>query len=280
MLPNLIYGVPTWEMGSVLIALMVVLSLIGLVIAVNVIPLETRQKHNEFAGFNSALIGVIFAVLLAFIAVAAWGSFDKAGDAAEVEASLAGDLFNDASAMPEPTRSELIGDIRDYVNIVVNQEWPAMAKGAPLGDDGWGPLYKYHQALAQTQSNNPVLVAMISETLRRLNSLYDARRDRILASEDHIYSTVWWTVAIGSAITVIFTYLFGMENFKIHMLMTGLVAGALALVIVLIVAFDYPFRGQVQVSPDGFRNVQHSMEQAGVKFVGALTGAESPGDIR
>ncbi len=29
---------------------------------------------------------------------------------------------------------------------------------------------------------------------------------------------------------------------------------------------DYPFRGEVQVKPDGFRNVQHNMEMAGIKF--------------
>ncbi len=51
-----------------------------------------------------------------------------------------------------------------------------------------------------------------------------------------------------------------------HLAMTGAVAASLALVIVLIVAFDYPFRGEVQVTPDGFRNVQHIMETAGVKF--------------
>jgi hypothetical protein len=256
-------------MGSVAVALMVGLALIGLIVTVRFLSLETRRKHNEFAGFNSALIGVIFAVLLAFIAVSAWGSFDKSGDDAEVEASLAGDLFNDASTMPEPARTDLVGDMRDYVDIVLNQEWPAMAVGASFGDDGWAPLYRFHKSLTQVQTENPVQVAMIAETLRRLNSLYDARRDRILASNGHINPTVWWVVLLGSAITVVFTYFFGMENFKIHLTMTGLVAGALALVIVLIVAFDFPFRGQVQVTPDGFKNVEHTMEMAGIKFVRA-----------
>ena len=72
MLVNLIYGVPTWVMALVVIAIIVGLSLIGLVISSRVLSLEMRRKHNEFTGFNSALVGVFFAVLLAFIAVAAW----------------------------------------------------------------------------------------------------------------------------------------------------------------------------------------------------------------
>ncbi|MGB8182644.1 MAG: hypothetical protein WCF13_09770, partial [Stellaceae bacterium] len=72
MIVNWIYGVPTWEMASVVILLVVGLSILGLVGTNRFLHLELRRKHNEFTGFNSALIGVVFAVLLAFIAVSAW----------------------------------------------------------------------------------------------------------------------------------------------------------------------------------------------------------------
>jgi Protein of unknown function (DUF4239) len=266
MLVNWIYGVPTWQMATAVVGLIVVVSLIGLVIAHRILHLDLRRRHNEFAGFNSALVGVVFAVLLAFIAVAAWESFGKAADTAEKEASLAGDLFRDAFALPEPTRTELLGDAHDYVAIVIDKEWPAMAVGAPFGDEGWAPLFKFHQALTGIQTNNAMQVAMVSEVLTRLNSLYDARRERILAADDHIAPVVWAVVLLGTFITIGFTYLFGMESFRLHMLMTGALAATLALVIVLIAAFDYPFRGEVQVTPDGFRNVRHNMETVGLKF--------------
>jgi hypothetical protein len=266
MLVNLIYGVPTWVMALVVIAIIVGLSLIGLVISNRVFHLEVRRKHNEFAGFNSALVGVFFAVLLAFIAVAAWESFGKAGDTAEREASLAGDLWRDAFAMPEPARTQLLGSIRDYVTIVIDKEWPAMASGAPFGDEGWAPLFKFHRILTGIRTNDAMQVAMINEALTRLNSLYDARRQRILAAQDHIDPTVWAVVLLGAFITIAFTFFFGMESFRIHALMTTGVAMTLALIIVLILAFDYPFRGEVQVPPDGFRNVRHNMQTAGITF--------------
>ncbi|HUI97366.1 MAG TPA: DUF4239 domain-containing protein [Xanthobacteraceae bacterium] len=266
MLVNLIYGVPTWAMALVVIAIIVGLSLVGLVIASRILPFELRRKHNEFAGFNSALVGVFFAVLLAFIAVAAWESFGKAGETAQREASLAGDLWRDAFAMPEPVRTRLVGAIHDYVEIVLIKEWPAMAHGAPFGDEGWAPLFKFHQALAGIRTNDPMQIAIVTEALTRLNSLYDARAQRLLAAEDHIEPMVWAVVVLGAFITITFTYFFGMESVTMHALMTAAVAVTLALIIVLILAFDYPFRGEVQVKPDGFRNVQHNMETAGIKF--------------
>lgn len=266
MLVNLIYGVPTWVMALVVIAIIVGLSLIGLVISSRVLSLEMRRKHNEFTGFNSALVGVFFAVLLAFIAVAAWESFGKAGDTAQREASLVGDLWRDAFAMPDPAKTQLVGDIHDYVEIVIAKEWPAMEHGAPFGDEGWAPLLKFHQVLTGIRAGDAMQVAMVTETLRQLNSLYDARLQRILAAQDHIEPTVWAVVLLGAFITITFTYFFGMESFRMHAMMTTGVAVTLALIIVLILAFDYPFRGEVQVTPDGFRNVQHNMETAGIKF--------------
>jgi hypothetical protein len=266
MLVDWIYSVPTWQMAATVVGLIVAVSLVGLVVVHRFLHLDLRRRHNEFAGFNSALVGVVFAVLLAFIAVAAWESFGKAVDTAEKEASLAGDLFRDSFTMPEPTRAELLGHVHNYVEIVIDKEWPAMAAGEPFGDEGWAPLFKFHQALSGIQTTNPIQVAMVSEVLTRLNSLYDARRERILAAQDHIEPMVWAVVLLGTFITITFTYLFGMESFRLHMLMTGVVAATLALVIVLIVAFDYPFRGEVQVSPDGFRNVRHNMETVGLKF--------------
>ncbi len=263
---DLIYDVPTWEMALAVVVVIVGASLVGLVVCTRLLPIHIRHKHNELAGFNSALVGVVFAVLLAFIAVAGWESFGKAGDTAAIEAALTGDLARDAVAMPEPLRTQLIDDIRDYVAIVLTKEWPAMAKGAEFGDEGWAPLRKLHRDLTSLKTSDPVEVAIFAETLGRLNSLYDARRSRLLAAHDHIQPAVWWVVLLGAVITISFTFLFGMENFTIHVWMTTAVATSLALVIVLIVAFDYPFRGEVQIGPDAFENVKHNMEVNGVKF--------------
>ena len=266
MLIDLLYGMPTWEMAIWVVGLTVALSLAGLLVTIRVLKPELREKHNEFTGLNSALVGVFFAVLLGFIAVAAWESFGNAGDKAATEASLTGDLARDANLFPEPLRTALLNDVRDYVDVVLVKEWPARADGLPFGDEGWRPMNKFHRDLISFKTTDPVQVAMFSEVLKRTNQFYDARRARILAADDHIDASVWWVVLIGSAGTIVMTFLFGMESLKLHLFMTGSVAASIALVIVLIIAFDYPFRGEVQIGPDAFENVQLDMEQIGVVF--------------
>ena len=97
-----------------------------------------------------------------------------------------------------------------------------------------------------------------AELLKALNELYSARASRLSAVEGHIPGVVWWIILFGGAITVGFTYLFGFHDFRMHVVMTMIVAASLALVVVLIVAMDWPFRGEVSISPDAYIKTQKS----------------------
>jgi hypothetical protein len=72
----------------------------------------------------------------------------------------------------------------------------------------------------------------------------------------------WSLFNCGAAITIAYTCLFGFESFGMHIAMTATVAATLALVIVMIIALDWPFRGQISVSPDPFILTQQSWADA------------------
>ena len=59
---------------------------------------KLRRAHNDLAGFTIAVIGVLYAVLLAFIAIATWESFSKASDIVENESDFAGSIYLDTRA--------------------------------------------------------------------------------------------------------------------------------------------------------------------------------------
>jgi hypothetical protein len=55
----------------------------GLALVQRLVPTEVRQKHNDVAGFIYAVLGVVYAVLLALVVIAVWEEFDAAKDTAE-----------------------------------------------------------------------------------------------------------------------------------------------------------------------------------------------------
>jgi len=262
MLVDWIYSNPMWLVGGIIVAVCIVIACLGLYAFHLVVSLELRRDHNDVAGFTIAIIGVVYAVLLAFIAVATWESFSKADEVVSKEANYLGNFFYDSTGLPTEISNGLRDSLKNYVRVVIEEEWPAQQDGR-IGKSsyqkGWDILGKLNLDIARYRPHDVGEAVLYGELLRTLNELDSARRDRILAAGGHIPPVVWWIIVIGGGVTVGYTFLFGMQNFGMHLVMTGAVSGSLALVIALIVALDYPFRGEVSVSSDAYAAVRHIM---------------------
>jgi hypothetical protein len=243
-----IYSTPTWLSGTVIVLGAVAISLLALTCFHRFVPPDIRRAHNDVAGFIVAIIGVINAVLLAFIAVSAWENFKKAEDAAELEANMVDNLYVDSAGLPPKLAFTVRRYLREYTRLVIDEEWPAQQRGH-TNIRGWKPLFQLNTTLAKYHPSEN-MTTIDSEILRTANDLYRARRDRLEAAKSRIPIVMWAVTLLGGAVTVAFSFIFGVPKLWLHMLMTGLLAASLALVIVLIVAFDCPFRGDLSVSDE------------------------------
>jgi hypothetical protein len=257
MFTDWIYNNPTWLWGSVVVGLAAGGAGLGLVIIHQLVHIDIRRAHNELAGFLVAVISVTYAVLLAFIAVATWESFSHAQDIVDGEADYVGSIYRDTQGLPPEMGQSIRDDLQEYVSTVVNQEWPVQREGK-TPDQGWVPLRKLHASIVTIQPTTMGEEVIQAELLKVLNELYSARASRLSAVEGHIPDVVWWIILFGGAITVGFTYLFGFHDFRMHVVMTMAVAASLALVVVLIMALDWPFRGEVSIKPDAYVKTQKS----------------------
>ena len=149
--------------------------------------------------------------------------------------------------------------LEEYAEAVIHAEWPVQRRGE-LPSSGWRPLRKLHGQLVKFQPDTRGEAVIQAEFLRSLNELYKAREARLTAAAGHIPVVIWWIIGISGALTTAFTYLFGFHSFRMHLTMTGAIAASLALVVVLILALDWPFRGDVSVSPAPYVNVEDRLE--------------------
>ena len=258
-----VYSNPTWLWGGLMVASFMSAACIGLIVSQRVIRLETRKTHNDLAGFTVAVISVTYAVLLAFIAVATWESFSRAERIVDTEADYVGSIYFDTQGLPAQMGHNIREDLRAYVKTVIEDEWPVQRTGN-VPAQGWAPLRKLHTAVVTMRPTTAGEAVIEAEILRTLNNLYSARASRLSAVKGHIPEVIWWIIFVGGAITTGFTYLFGFEDLRMHLVMTAAVAASLSLVVVLIIALDWPFRGQVSISPEAFVNAQRSW--TGLRF--------------
>jgi hypothetical protein len=235
-------------------------SVILLLLAHRLLPHQLRRSHNDVSGFILAIVGTIYAVLLAFIAVAVWQNFGQADNLVQSEANLVGDLYRDTVALPDTVAAKLRHYLYVYAETVVQDEWPELAGGNADPAPGWQLLDSFHSEIVQFRAQDVGTAALQTEMVHTLNLLYDARRGRFHAATADLPDILWWTLLLGALVLMVFTDLFGVPQLLMHAAMVSLLGGLIGLVLALIVLLSNPFRGQNHVSVEPFNTLVRSVE--------------------
>jgi hypothetical protein len=207
--------------------------------------------HNDVAGFLYSAIGVIFAVVLGFVVVVVWQKYDQVRTYADGEAASAIDLYHAVDGFPAPLRHRIEAQLVEYAHLVVQREWPEMARGtlavaaAPQLEQIAHEVQRF-QPVGATQRDAQQIA------LLDLKDLFDARRQRIRANEPSVPRLLWFALYAGAAATLGFTYLFGVKNRVAQLLMTAVLAALIAIMFVVVAALDNPFRGPSAIQPAGW----------------------------
>jgi hypothetical protein len=90
------------------------------------------------------------------------------------------------------------------------------------------------------------------EILVQLHDLGNARRERLLAAEQGLPPILWVVLILGGVITVGFTYLFGLNNTLVHLLMVAALALIISISLFTVAALDYPFKGDIHIHPSAY----------------------------
>ena len=83
------------------------------------IRLAHLRGNNEVAGFKFAVIGVLYAVLLAFVVIISWERYHDAEKALVTEAGSAATLYRLAGGLEEPTSAAVRANLSAYLQSVL-----------------------------------------------------------------------------------------------------------------------------------------------------------------
>jgi hypothetical protein len=253
--------VSTWLTGALFLTGAVVFSLAGLVAARRWLPVDPLKEHHDVAAALFAIEGTIYAVILAFAVVIVWQAYTDTQSTVAEEANALGDLERMSRGFPVVIRREVHEAAQTYAHVVIHREWPEMAHGrsSEQAEAELIALWHVYTDMPQSERSSP----LYSESLTQLNTVTDNRRLRLLASKNRVQPVMWLMLVVGGVISVAFSYLFAVGSFRLHALMTALLAGMIAFALFLIVALNGPFLGDVKVQPTAFETAIHLMEHVG-----------------
>lgn len=200
-------------------------------------------------------LGILFALLVGFIAVEVWSNFDKAKAAVATEASALRAVVLLADNFPEEQKAHIDALINRHIDDAVNNEWPAMAhQRATLTTLPTPLIQELHDALAMRPADDSQRAAQ-PEMVRALHTALDARRQRIVISQISVGAVKWAGILLQGLCTLIAIALVHSGNRLSCVITLTLFATGIALSILLIAVYSRPFTGEISVKPELLKQV-------------------------
>ncbi|MCM8760715.1 MAG: DUF4239 domain-containing protein [Candidatus Omnitrophica bacterium] len=170
------------------------------------------------------------------------------------EANCLADLYRNSEAFGASFRDEVKNLSVGYARAVTGDEWKHMARGgsSALAQAAFNKLFFAYMAYSPSTERERIF---FTESIRKLNDLSELRRTRLSEARAGIHPVLRFVLLVGALATIIFTFFFGSENPKAQVLMTMLLAIVISLVLYTIMMFDYPFTGDVNISPETFNHI-------------------------
>src|SRR3954451_21623511 len=204
------------------------------------------------------MLGTAFAVLLAFITLAAFQTYNGAKSGAASEATSVLEMFRTAEFFPGDERDELRSDLVCYGRSVVSAEWPAMGDGhsSPLVD-AWIAAYRDLFARLDVASARTRLA--FEEVLQEARVRTDGRQERLEEAQPSVPTPLWLVLVLGGVVAVVLQLAMADRRERLAV-QCGMIAGVAAVVaagLLLVWFLDHPYEGHTgSIQPT---NMQRSL---------------------
>lgn len=253
-------SLPTPIVGVVIVGGFLISTLVLGYVVAKFTSQEIRAAHTDRAGFILAVIGVVYAVLLAFVAIGVWERFQGAEARTFEEAGSLANVYRDSQSFPHSER--LRATIRLYVHAVIADEWPKMNRGEESAISN-----ALLEAVDRDVRALPVPSARLQNIQAQMLVATDValtdRQTRLTIDFIGINPLMWVVLIVGAYVTVSYTYLFGFDRTLMQQLMIGGLSLLVGLVLFLVMALDYPYRGSIAVGPEAFSSLLASLNAIG-----------------
>ena len=204
-------------------------------------------------------LGILFALLVGFVAVEVWNNFDKAKNAVTTEASTLRAVVLLAGAFPDEQRTRIYALVNRHIDESVNKEWPKMTqRRATLATLPTALIEALHVTLGLKPADDSQRAAQL-EILKELHTALDARRQRIVISEAAVGTVKWLGILLQGLCTLVAIAMVHSDNRRACAITLMLFATGIALSVLMISAYSRPYSaGGYFVAPELLKQVTPS----------------------
>ena len=255
---NYLYKISNISIFVILLLITISLAVVTILLSKRYIFFRLKYRDNTTISSISSLIGIIYGVLVGFIALYLIDNNDHASNAVLREASAVANIYRDSQWLEEPTPGQIRNQLESYMDKVIHVEWPLMRQGKAADMGGDIIIQNISKGLTNYQIMNARDALIIQDVLIELKTLYNARHERITMSVSQLSPEIWEVILVGTILIIGINYAFRV-NFYLHLFAISAFAIMAASVLFLLVTLDRPFQGEFRIEPSAFQSVLNLM---------------------
>jgi hypothetical protein len=230
---------PLVAVGIIALGVAVVIGLLYVVRSVEPATGLTRDTNRAFALYG--MVTTAFAVLLAFVVLVAFQSFNQGKSGAESEAVSVVELFRTAEFFAPREREMLQAEIACYARAAV-AEWSAMRDGRQSRVvEMW--VARMQRTKSRLSLASPTAETAFSSLLDEEDERTRARRQRLSEGKPVVSTPVWFTLALGGLAVLLTALLFAdrRERFLVQAALLSAMTIMVVAGLVLVWFLDHPY---------------------------------------
>ena len=221
------------------------------------VHIDVLRRHHEIGSAVFLQIGVMFAVLLAFVFSEVWGEYNTAAGAIEQECSALNGVALLSAALPAQPRERMKALLGAYTASVIGQEFRLMASRQESGE----AKVAFHTLWLGAAAVQPEhgQEAMQNSILTLLSQAHENRNIRLYQMDRGLPALIWLLLLSLAVVLVGFLLFFGVEYIGSQMLFTAVFAASLAFILVLVALLDFPFEGVLSLKSSSFEGTAQNV---------------------
>lgn len=220
--------------------------------------LATSGQSRSFKSVSAGMLpplGIIFGLLVAFVASQVWNDMNTAQAAVNREASELSTVLFLAASFPGEPETRLRDLTRRHIQDAVTYEWPMMARQSASLAVTPVALAEELQLILSVTPHSQGQVTAQREIVTALEGAIEARRQRIVVSRSSVNWVKCTALLLQAICTMVAIAMIHSENRGAAAAAMGIFATGVAVSILLIASHDRPFTGEISVKPDLLRQV-------------------------
>ncbi len=217
-----------------------------------IVPVDMLRRHHEMGGAVFLQLGVVFAVLLAFVFNEAWNGYEAAAEAINGECGALHGAAILADNLPGPERARMERAIHDYITVVIGTEWKAMG-----ARENSAAATASFEAMLSTAAKLPAesarMEALKPHIVELLTHAHQERETRLFQLTLGVPTMIWCLLGLFSVILISFLFAFGIDYVASQVAFVAVFAAMLCFALLTVRMLDFPFEGPLRLPPSDFQ---------------------------